>query len=150
MKRLLFWLCGLWLLAAPLFAQEQETEISLFDADGEAVAYIARDDDLNIYLWKGEPVAYLKKDTDGVHIYGFNGDHLGWIEKGVVINHKGRVVGFIKGAISKFTKFERFKGMRRMTPMKAMEKMAPMQPMQKAEFSDCPLKAFLMQGAADY
>lgn len=42
-----------------LFAQD---EISLFNSDGEATAYIdTEDDDLTIYLWGGKPVAYLHK-----------------------------------------------------------------------------------------
>ena len=35
-------------------------EITLFDPDGNPVAYIAPDDKNTIYLWSGKPVAYLK------------------------------------------------------------------------------------------
>ena len=51
-----------------------DSEISLFNSNGEAVAYIAVDDDLTIYLWSGDPVAYI----DDEDVYGFNGKHLGW------------------------------------------------------------------------
>jgi hypothetical protein len=132
-----------------LSAMAAEKEITLFDSDGQAVAYIALDNDLNIYLWKGQPVAYLKKEAGEVHIYGFNGDHLGWYEKGIVWNHKGRAVGFVEGAVTKLTKFEPLKGLRKMTPLKALEKLAPMKPVLKDEFSDCPLKGFLLMGMKD-
>jgi 4-fold beta flower protein len=36
-------------------------KVSLFDASGEAVAYIDTDDELTIYLWSGKPVAYIWK-----------------------------------------------------------------------------------------
>jgi hypothetical protein len=41
--------------AGPALAEE----ISLFNAQGAASAYIDTDDDLTIYLWSGKPVAYL-------------------------------------------------------------------------------------------
>jgi hypothetical protein len=137
-------------LATTFAVHAADKEKTLFDSEGEAVAYIALDDELNIYLWKGEPVAYLKKDAGDIHIYGFNGDHLGWFEKGIVYNKKGRVVGFIDGAVNKLTKLEPLKGLRKLTPLKALEKLAPLKPVFKSEFSDTPLKAFLMQGSRDY
>ena len=48
-------LLSICLPASNVFAKE----ISLFDSDGEAVAYIDTSDDFTIYLWKGKPVAYL-------------------------------------------------------------------------------------------
>ena len=49
-------------------------EITLFNSDGEAIAYIdAEDEDLTIYMWEGTPVAYLDPDGDDFNIYGFNG-----------------------------------------------------------------------------
>jgi hypothetical protein len=47
-------------------------EMTLFNSDGEAIAYIdADDDDLTIYLWNGTPVAYLDPSGDAFNIYGF-------------------------------------------------------------------------------
>ena len=132
----------------PVHAADKEK--TLFDSEGAAVAYIALDDELNIYLWKGEPVAYLKKDAGNIHIYGFNGDHLGWFEKGIVYNSKGRAVGFVEGAVNNLTKLEPLKGLRKLTPLKALEKLAPLKPVFKNEFSDTPLKAYLIQGSKDY
>lgn len=135
--------------ATTVAVRAADKEKTLFDSEGDAVAYIAIDDELNIYLWKGEPVAYLKKDLGEIHIYGFNGDHLGWFEGGVAYNNKSRPVGFIDGAVSKITKLEPLKGLRKLTPLKSLERLAPIKPVFKKEFSDTPLKTFLMQGAKD-
>jgi hypothetical protein len=137
-------------LATTVAVLGADKEKTLFDSEGEAVAYIALDDELNIYLWKGEPVAYLKREAGDTHIYGFNGDHLGWFEKGVVYNSKGRAVGFVDGAVNKLKKLEPLKGLRKLTPLKALEKLAPLKPLLKSEFSDTPLKAFLLQGSKDH
>jgi hypothetical protein len=52
----------------------QET---LFDINGNPVAYIDYDDEDIIYLWDGIPVAYLDYESN---IYGFNGKYLGWLK----------------------------------------------------------------------
>jgi len=66
-------------------------EISLFDKDGNAVAYIADDYDRTIYFWEGQQVAYLFNDRQ---IYGANGKHLGWFIDGVIFNPGGERIGF--------------------------------------------------------
>lgn len=133
----------------PVHAADEEK--TLFDFEGEAVAYIALDDELNIFLWKGEPVAYLESDSsDDIHVYGFNGKHLGWFEKGIVWNHNGYAVGFVEGAVSKTTKIEPIKGIRKITPIKRIARIPPAKPAFKNKFSDMPLKAFLSQGAKDH
>jgi hypothetical protein len=61
-------------------------EINLYDSSGSATAYI--DDyvaDQVIYLWDGRSEAYLIQ-TD---VYGFNGKHLGWFEKGILHDNNG-------------------------------------------------------------
>jgi hypothetical protein len=132
-----------------------EREISLFDAKGEAVAYIDTEDsnEMVIYLWTGEPVAYVRKASytrEAASIYGFNGRHLGWFESGVVRTHKGKAVGFVRDAIRNIAvKAERTKQMKRMCPMKDMASMAPMQPMAVAKFSLVPLRVFLGLGSKE-
>jgi len=73
------------LLSVSAFAQTDE--ISLYDSSGNATAYIA--EDMTIYLWSGKPVAYLYKGTTGLDVYGFNGKHLGWFEKGYIRTNEG-------------------------------------------------------------
>ncbi len=66
-------------------------ETSLYNKNGDAVAYIS-DDYLNtIYLWDGHPVAYLHDDQ---HIYGINGRHLGWMIDEIIYTNNGERIGF--------------------------------------------------------
>ncbi|RJR35555.1 MAG: hypothetical protein C4576_24775 [Desulfobacteraceae bacterium] len=67
-------------------------ERTLYNKNGEAVAYIAEDYHSTIYLWEGLPAAYLYQDE---HVYGYNGRHLGWFKGEVLFNHKGERVGFL-------------------------------------------------------
>lgn len=122
-------------------------EITLFNAEGEAIAYIdAEDDDLTIYMWNGTPVAYLVSEDNTYSIYGFNGEHLGWFEEGIVRDHKGYAVGFKKGATSIYTKYENYKSYKQYKPYKAYNKYAPFKPFFKAQFSSESLSLFLMRG----
>ena len=68
-----------------------EMETTLFDRDGNAVAYIADDYRGTIYLWEGNVVAYVYEDR---HIYGFNGRHLGWFIDDIIFNYHGERIGF--------------------------------------------------------
>lgn len=101
-------------LTVALTASAKDREISLFDSDGEAVAYIVTSDDATIYLWSGKPVTYL----DGKSIYGFNGKHLGWFDQGVIRDHNGNSEGFIQGAINKLTRLEGLKSLKSLIPLK--------------------------------
>lgn len=69
-------------------------EMTLFDKDGEPVAYIADDYHQTIYLWDGSPVAYLYEEN---HIYGINGRHLGWFTSDILYNGDGERIGFTNG-----------------------------------------------------
>ena len=66
-------------------------ETTLFDKDGNAVAYIAEDYNETIYLWEGAPVAYVYEDR---HIYGMNGRHLGWFINDIIFNALGERIGY--------------------------------------------------------
>lgn len=80
-------------------------EISLFNSEGEAVAYIdTEDDDLTLYLWDGKPVAYLHVSSGEYHVYGFNGKHLGWYINGVIRNHDGDAVVANKAAVKLYNR----------------------------------------------
>lgn len=65
-------------------------EKALFNSGGEPIAYISEDARKIIFLWDGHPVAYLY----GHHVYGFNGQHLGWFISGVVYDIEGYRIGF--------------------------------------------------------
>ncbi len=117
-------------------------EISLFDNNNNAVAYIAVDDDLTIYLWEGKPVAYL----DGENVYGFNGKHLGWFIKGVIFDHDGDAVCAIKSRVSGYTSYEGYKSYKSYKPYKSYKEYAPYKPYFSNNFSAIPCSLALALG----
>lgn len=120
-------------------------EISLFDSAGRPVAYISTDDGMTIYMWNGKPVAYLS-GGNSINIYGFNGEHLGWFDNGIVRDHNGDAVGFMKGAVNMYTSYEPYKSYRQYKPYKAYQQYAPYKPYNSSSFSRTPLASFLMRG----
>ena len=123
-------------------------EISLFNSDGDAVAYIDTDDEDNtIYLWNGTPVAYLSPESNYYNIYGFNGNHLGWFEDGIVRDEDGNAVGFQKGAVSGvYTNYEPYKSYKKYKPYKSYKKYAPFKPYFSNSFSNESFVLFLKRG----
>jgi hypothetical protein len=73
-------------------------ETTIYDKNGQPVAYVADNYSRTIYLWDGEPVAYVYED---VNVYGFNGRHLGWFRDDVLYISDGTRVGFTSGACPK-------------------------------------------------
>lgn len=67
---------------------------TLFDKNGNPVAYIADDYNATIYLWDGSPVAYI---YEGEHVYGINGRHLGWWLDEILYNVDGQRIAFASG-----------------------------------------------------
>lgn len=122
-------------------------QISLFNSDGDAIAYIDVEEDLTIYLWGGKPMAYLDSDHDeGFHVYGFNGNHLGWFIDGIVYDHEGDAVGFKEGAISMYTNYEPYKGYQEYAPYRSYQEYAPYTPYLSNTWSNTPLSLFLARG----
>ena len=66
-------------------------EKTLFNKNGLPTAYITDDYNQDIYLWDGHAVAYIFENE---HVYGINGDHLGWFVQEIVFNNYGERVGF--------------------------------------------------------
>lgn len=138
---------ALLLLSFNLSAQD---EISLFNSDGEATAYIdTEDDDLTIYLWGGKPVAYLYKKSGEFHVYGFKGTHLGWFIDGIIRDHDGDAVGATEDATSMYTQYEPYKGYKEYKPYKSYREYAPYKPYLSSSWSSTNFKIFLLQGVDD-
>ncbi len=116
-------------------------ELTIYDSEGRAQAYIDTDNDLTIYIWSGEPVAYLDKDS----IYGFNGKHLGWIDSKVLYDNDGYIVGFLDGGLPIPTMLEPLKGLKKLAPLKSLEALEPLQPMFHSQWAS-ELKHFLLNG----
>ncbi len=119
-------------------------EISLFDSKGNAKAYIT--EDLTIYLWDGDPVAYLHRSGNHFHVYGFNGNHLGWFEDGIIWDHDGNAAGCIKGAVNMIYSIEPIKGIKGIKPIKSIREIAPIKPLFSNRWSSLPLTIFLKMG----
>ncbi|PYS07243.1 MAG: hypothetical protein DMG12_01195 [Acidobacteria bacterium] len=122
----------------PMWASD---EITLFDRKGEPGAYIAGD--LTVYLWDGKPVAYLYESDGAVHLYNFEGDHLGWFEEGILWDHSGAAVGFRAGAVNIVTYIESTKSVKGLTPIKGARSVAPIKPLLHDSWSSVPLSFFL-------
>lgn len=117
-------------------------EITLYNSDGAAVAYVDSEDDMTIYLWKGKPVAYLENGS----VWGFNGKHLGWFSKGIIRDDEGYAVGCVQDAISMLYKLEPLKGLKSLKPLKSLQELEPLKPLPKERWSPIPLSLFLAEG----
>jgi len=122
-------------------------EISLFDYDGNATAYISNDSQNTIYLWNGTPVAYIYSTGGDYHIYGFNGQHLGWFANGVVRDNNGYAAGATKNAYSGVTRVEPVKSVKRVTPVASVRRVAPVKPVFSMSWSRTPLSVMLSSGS---
>jgi hypothetical protein len=122
-----------------------DDEVSLFDDNGKAVAYIAPSDEMTIYLWSGKPVAYLKIAGDVLNVYGFNGEHLGWLVKDVVWGHSGNAACATKD-VMKDPALEPFKSFKQFKPFKSFTKFAPARPAFTGEFGEVPCGLLLASG----
>ncbi len=119
-------------------------EETLLDNEGNAIAYIARDDENTIYLWNGTPGAYLDEEN---RIYGFNGQHMGWYEDGIVWDLKGGRAGYNKDTLPVFAKFEPFKAFKKFKPFKSFKQFAKFKPFKSHSNSATKLYDFLNSGA---
>lgn len=129
-------------------------QITLYDKEKKAIAYIDYGDENTIYLWDGTPVAYLvseNKTVQGNEIFGFNGICLGWYYDGVLYGQDGYAVGaeknVAKGQINMvITYVEQPKGVKYIKPIKHIREISPVQHVYINKWSDTDLTEFLKQG----
>ena len=121
----------------------RDGDIDLYDATGSAVASIAPDQDMTIYLWSGKPTAYL----DDEDIYRFNGRHLGWFQSGVVYDHDGRVVAALAENCRIPVDTAPLKSLKQLRPLKSLKELKPSKPRFSRDWSRIPGKAFFLKGA---
>jgi len=146
MSRSLFLTATLFILGFSTSAYAEE-DISLFNNNGKATAYISFDDELTIYLWNGKPVAYLKSSNAGeFHVYGFNGKHLGWFSKEAIWDHDGFASCATK-KVMQSTEPEPYKSYKEYKPYRAYGEYAPYMPYLSNSFSELSCKFLLMSGA---
>lgn len=144
MKKTLF---AIWIVMGLLAAgRVWADEVSLYDQNGNAVAYVA--DDSTIYIWNGDPVAYLFEQDSRVSIYAFNGTHLGWVVGGIVYDRLGNAQGFQKGAtVNIFPGMESAKGIKANLPPKFTREYPPVTPTPTGQWSTKDFESFLRNEA---
>lgn len=125
--------------------EQEEPQITLYDANKEAIAYIDYDDDSTIYTLKGEPVAYLELEEQ---VYGFNGKFLGWYFDGVLYDRTCHAVGakhgIVRGGINTaVTSPEKIKGIKHIKPVKHVRETGSIRPVLFDSWSETPLTEFL-------
>jgi hypothetical protein len=118
-------------------------QTTLFDKDGEAVAYMAMDFEETIYLWEGHPVAYLYETQ---HIYGFNGRHIGWFIDEILYNNDGERVGFTANTCPVDIRKEPVKTEKLLKDEMRSRWSAPPFPNLSSKISDQALREFLIEG----
>lgn len=121
-------------------------QISLYDSEGEARAYIDFDKNGTIYMWDGTPVAFINNDGRDLCVIGFNGKFLGWYIEGIIYDKKGYAVGARKGAVNIITKIEKIKGIQRITPIRPIVPISPIKPILGNNWSNTSLTEFLFYG----
>ena len=119
-----------------------QNETTIFDVSGNATHYIENSTGI-LYSFEGVPIAFLKPKPTYFNIYNYRGEHLGWFENGIVRDHKGDIVVFVKGAVTNvMTRFEPSKGLKRFEPTRPFEKNEPFKPSYSTIFSRTPLSYF--------
>lgn len=122
-------------------------EITLFSGDGQAQSYVALSDGLTVYLWDGTPAAYLiSRSQGGFDVYGFNGFHLGWFERGVVWDHDGDAACAVKEVLQS-TRLEPLRSLKQLKPLKSLKQLAPLRPLLSKRFGVMPCALLLASGA---
>lgn len=118
-------------------------EWTLFDKNGDPVAYVADDYHETIYLWDGSPVAYLHEERQ---IYGIKGPHLGWFIDDILYTNRGERIGFTSGSCPIPVAKEPIK--MKKYPMDEIRPRWEAQPLPKLEFTfaDQDLAGFLREG----
>jgi hypothetical protein len=119
-------------------------ELTLYDPQGEPIAYIDCKDDNTIYFWDGTATAYLFENENLFSIYNFNGQHLGWFVNGIIIDHEGSMVGSSKNIFpTVIYQLEPNKEFKKMKPIKKMKSSEPYTPLITSFWSDISLGIFL-------
>lgn len=117
-----------------IISKNNENCITLFNKNGNAIAYIDNNDENTIYTFNGEPIAYLYK----TNIYGFDGTHLGWFENQFIWDHSGKKAGFTNKTCPATNLFEPYKGFKKSKPTKK-NKQFSLKPFKNAEYSEYDL-----------
>jgi 4-fold beta-flower domain-containing protein len=121
----------------------ESKDADFYDSRGRAVAYIAGDRDLTIYLWTGEPIAYLDEDS----VFGFNGKHLGWLKSGAIYDHDGDMIAALSDRFKEPVTTPPLKSFKQFLPFKSFKEFKPFKPFFSLKWSEVPARIFFLGGA---
>jgi len=114
--------------------------MNLYELSGLPIAY--SDDGVHIFLYSGEAVAYFVEDS----VYAFSGQHLGWRDKGWIIDHDGNCVFFSEQAELGPQKFMVQEYRRKMQagplPEKTLRQFEPLRPLMSSKWSRLSAEKF--------
>lgn len=117
------------------------SEINLYNQNGKPIAYIMNESD--IYLFDGKPVAYL---AYGNCVYTYLGEHIGWYEKGWIIDLSGKYLYFsrdaVGGPLKPMRQIEPIKGIRQIKPIKNIKEIRHLKSVRILSWSDLDENSF--------
>lgn len=116
-------------------------EITLYDLNGKAIAYVAPKEGYAIYMWNGNAVCYL----DGDKIYGWKGKHIGWFVDDIVYDISGKRVGFTNKTCPVVTYVEPVKYVKYVQYVKYVKNVPYVKPVFTYSNSNLKLNEFLEQ-----
>ena len=115
-------------------------EIIFYNQEGNPVAY--SDDGVHIYLYNGDPVGYIAADS----IYSFAGDHLGWFIGGWILDHDGDCLFFMPnadgGPLKPLAMLVPLKELKDLLPAKNIREIKPTIPAKSMDWSPLSLEEF--------
>ena len=115
-------------------------DMIFYDREGNPIAY--SEDGVHIYLYNGDPVGYIDADS----IYSFSGDHLGWFNAGWILDHNGDCLFFMLnargGPLKPLAMLAPLKELKDLLPTKNTREIKPMVPTKNMDWSPLSLEKF--------
>ena len=153
-KNLFFTILSITILAIGCHSEDndetpqKEAQVTLYDQNKEAIAYIDYEDEATIYTFEGEPVAYIESKEQ---VYGFNARLLGWYVDGILYDQTYHAVGakhgIVRGGINTVvTHPEKIKGVKHIKPEKPVKGNDFIHPALKDNWSETTLTEFFAGG----
>lgn len=93
-------------------------------------------------------IAYLYSGNGATHVYGFNGKHLGWFDKGLIRDSEGDAACGVKSVI-RLPQIEPIKSIKEIKPIKSIREIPPIKPISSMTWGDVPCSILLALGGDD-
>ncbi len=90
----------------------------------------------------------LYSGNRATHVYGFNGKHLSWFDKGLIRDSEGDAACGVKSVI-RLPQIEPIKSIKEIKPIKSIREIPPIKPISSMTWGDVPCSIFLALGGDD-